>query len=311
MPDPRGAGLDPAHILAICARATGGRRGLAVRKADGIIVCILPSRRTAYRSGVALARVGYDVTTVSAGRGRDLLVTGWDPAALESRLTTMRTVLHQLADNPPLTARAVIERFRALPTESRAQQQQWDLLNQASADLRGWVTTRSGIHALRDSAIQSADTSVGLRLRAAAVLEQVIDEHVERQLRVAGYALALFRHLSGKTDGDTAEHAAIRWASITFHLSSSTARDSSHLMPRAAGPAPGTAPPDHEAARTSDLGRQPTGLPAASPGQTGPAGRIAAEFPRAALTTGQPADVVSVDTARRHARPGHMPRLRP
>jgi hypothetical protein len=282
-----------------------------VRKADGIIICILPSQRTAYRSSVALARVGYEVTTVSAGHGRDLLVTGWDPAALESRLTTMRTVLDQLADNPPLTAKAVIERFRGLPTESRTQQQQWELLSQARLGLRGWVTTRSGIHALGDSAIQSADASVGLRLRAAAVLEQVINEQVERQLRVAGYALALFRQLSEQTDGDSAQDAAIRWAGITFHLSSSTARDSSHLMPPAAGPVPGTVTPDHEAARTSDLGRQPTRLPLASPGRIGPSGRMAAEFPRAALTTGQSANVVSIDSARRRARPGPMPRLRP
>src|SRR5215467_15852963 len=121
MPNPRRAELDPAHILAICARATGGRRVLAVRKTDAIVVCILPSRRTAHRSSTALARVGYEVTSVSAGRGRDLLVTGWDPAALESRLATMRTVLHHLANNPLLTAKAVIERFRGLPAEARTQ----------------------------------------------------------------------------------------------------------------------------------------------------------------------------------------------
>ena len=39
--------LDPAHILAVCARSTGGRRGLAVRQSDGIVVCLMPSRRTA------------------------------------------------------------------------------------------------------------------------------------------------------------------------------------------------------------------------------------------------------------------------
>lgn len=224
VPDRRLAGLDPAHILAVCTRATVGRRVLAVRKADSVIVCIFPSRRTAYRASSALVRVGYEVTTVSADRGRSLLVANWDPAALESRLATMRAVLHQLADNPPLTAKAVIERFRALSSESRTQQQQWELLNRAQAGLRGWVTARSGIHALRESAIEPTDTGIALRLRAAAALEQGIDDQVERQLRVAGYALALFRGLSQQTDGDTAEDAAIRWAGITFHLSRPTVR---------------------------------------------------------------------------------------
>jgi hypothetical protein len=311
MADPRQAGLDPAHILAICARATGGRRGLAVRKADGIIVCILPSRRTAYRASTALARVGYEVTSVSASRGRDLLVTGWDPATLESRLTTMRRVMHQLADNPPLTANAVIERFRSLPAESRTRQHQWELLNRASIGLRGWVTTRSGIHVLRDSTIQSAEPGIAVRLRATAALERAIDEQVERQLQVAGHALALFRHLSGQTDGDSAKDAAIRWASITFHLSSSTTRDPSSLMPHAAGPALGANPADHEAARTLDPSSRPAGLPTDLLTRPRPGGWIAAEFPRAALTPGRPGNVVSLDSARRRTRPSPMPRLRP
>jgi hypothetical protein len=311
MADRRQAGLDPGHILAVCTRATGGRRSLAVRKADGVMVCILPSRRTAYRASTALARVGYEVTSVSASRGRDLLVTGWDPAALESRLTTMRRVLHRLADDPSLAARAVIERFRGLPTESRTQQQQWELLNRASIGLRGWVTTRSGIHVLRDPAVQSAEPGIAVRLRAAVALECGIDEQVERQLRVAGHALALFRHLSGQTDGDSAKDAAIRWASITFHLSGSTTRDPSSLIPRAAGPALGAIPADHKAARTLDPGSRPAGLPTDLLTRPGPGGWIAAEFPRAALTPGRPGNVVSFDSARRRTRPGPMPRLRP
>ena len=112
--DPYPAGLDPAHILAICTHATGGRPGLAVGARDGMCVC-LPSRRAARSARAALARVGYRVTDDSGPRGRDLVVTGWNPAGLESRLNAMRVVLHQLAENPSPTARAVIERFRSLP----------------------------------------------------------------------------------------------------------------------------------------------------------------------------------------------------
>jgi hypothetical protein len=309
MTEPRLAELDPAHIVAICARATGGRRSLAVRKADGILVCILPSRRTAYRASAALARVGYDVTGVSADRGRDLLVTGWDPARLETRLDAMRNVLHQLAGNPSLTAKAVIERFRGLPAESQTQQRQWALLNQASVGLRGWVATRSGIHALGSSAISLADTGVALRLRAAAGLEQVIDDQIERQLRVAGFALALFCRFSEQTNGDVAENTAIRWAGIAFHLGSPTGRDSSPSTACAAAPAHGVGRPDREGARSSDLGVLP--LTAPGSGRSGPASRIAAEFPRAALAPGQPANVVPLGSARRRTRPGPIPRLHP
>src|SRR5262249_13181348 len=168
--DPRRAGLDPTHVLAICARATGGRRGLAVRRTDGIIVCILPSQRTASRASTALARVGYEVTGVSASRGRDLLVTGWDPAALDARLTTMSTVLHWLGDQPSSTAQLVIERFRGLPGEARTPQQIWELLNQAHVGMRKWVTARSGIHALRELTVQPPDAGIALKLRAAAAL---------------------------------------------------------------------------------------------------------------------------------------------
>src|SRR5262249_1845181 len=116
-------GLDPAHILAVCARSTDGRRGLAVRQSDGIVVCLVPSRRTAYRASAALARVGYEVTGVSASRGRDLIITGWDPAALDARLAIMRAALHWFADQPSSTAQLVIERFRGLPDEARTPQQ--------------------------------------------------------------------------------------------------------------------------------------------------------------------------------------------
>ena len=232
--------LDPAHILAVCARSTGGRRGLAVRQSDGIVVCLMPSRRTAYRASIALARMGYEVTGVSASRGRDLLVTGWDTAALDSRLTVMRAILHKLTDDPLMTARAAIKRFRGLPAEARTSEQTWEFLNGTRTGLRNWVTARSGVHALRDSAIRPADAGIALRLHAARMLEQTIDDNAERQLRVAGCALVLFRRLSAQTDGDQARDAALRWAGMAFHLSGPAARRTATDFPRGAltpGPA--------------------------------------------------------------------------
>jgi hypothetical protein len=310
MANPRDAGLDPAHILAICARATGGRRSLAVRKASGIIVCILPSRRTAHRASTALRRVGYDVASVSAGRGRDLLVAGWDLAVLDSRLATMRTILRQLADNPSVTASAVIERFRDSPAEARTRQRQWELLNQARAGLRDWVTTRSGIYTLGDSTIQRADDGIAARLRAAAALEQVIDDHVDRQLRVAGYALGLFRDLSGRTDADTAEDTAILWAGIGVPLGSPAADGSSSLIPGAVAPARAAPAPDQETGLAADPGARPMPVPTSSLVRAGLMSRVAAEFPYAALMAGQPTNVVSLDSAQRRTRPGPVPRLR-
>ena len=264
-------GLDPAHILAVCARSTGGRRGLAVRQSDGIVVCLMPSRRTAYRASIALARVGYEVTGVSASRGRDLLVTEWDPARLDARLVTMQMVLHWLADQPTSAAQLAIERFRGLPGESRTPQQIWEVLNQAREGLRRWVTARSGVHALQALAVQPADARIAMRLRAATVLEQAIDDQAERQLRVAGCALVLFRRLSGQMDDDRAQDTAIRWAGIAFHLSSPAARESGRPISR----------------------------------------RNAAEFPSPALAAGPVGNVVSLDPARRSAHVHQVPRLRP
>ena len=263
VPDPYPAGLDPAHILAICAHATGGRPGLAVGARDGMCVC-LPSRRAARSASVALARVGYQVIANSGPRGRDVVVTGWSPAGLESRLTAMRAVLHQLADNPALTARAVIERFRSLPGASPSPRAGLAILEQARTDLRSWVSARSGIHAPRPPAVLPPDVGIALRLGTAGVLEQVIDDLIERRLRVAGHALALFCSLREQMDVGRAQEAAIRWAGITFHLSGPAAQDSTHLI--------------HGALWLPSAGSAPFTQPGNRP-PTGPAKRAALEFP--------------------------------
>ena len=112
-PDPE-RGLDPGHVLAICAQAISppGRLVHAVARPGGVLVC-LSSRPAARDVRAALDRVGYLVAT--AGTGRDLLVRGWSPGNLESRLEAMRAVIQQLADHQSVTARAVIGQFRDRP----------------------------------------------------------------------------------------------------------------------------------------------------------------------------------------------------
>ena len=284
MPDPYPAGLDSAHILAICVHATGGRPGLAVGARDGICVC-LPSRRAARSASVALARVGYQVIANSGPRGRDVVVTGWSPAGLESRLTAMRAILHQLADNPALTAQAVIERFQSLPGASPSPRAGLAILQQARTGLRSWVSARSGIHAPRPPAVLPPDVGITLRLGTAGVLEQVIDDLIERRLRVAGHALALFCSLREQMDVGRAQEAAIRWAGITFHLSGPAAQDSTHLI--------------HGALWLPSAGSAPFTQPGNRP-PTGPATRAAVEFP--SKSTGDPA-ALQPPTADPPARP--------
>ena len=284
VPDPYPAGLDSAHILAICVHATGGRPGLAVGARDGICVC-LPSRRAARSASVALARVGYQVIANSGPRGRDVVVTGWSPAGLESRLTAMRAILHQLADNLALTAQAVIERFQSLPGASPSPRAGLAILQQARTGLRSWVSARSGIHAPRPPAVLPPDVGIALRLGTAGVLEQVIDAFIERRLRVAGHALALFCSLREQMDVGRAQEAAIRWAGITFHLSGPAAQDSTHLI--------------HGALWLPSAGSAPFTQPGNRP-PTGPATRAAVEFP--SKSAGGPA-ALQPPTAAPPARP--------
>ena len=284
-PDPGGRGLDPAHILAICAHATSGTGSqpvLAVTQPDGVRVC-LPSRPAGRDARAALARVGYQVAT--AGNGRDLRISGWSPEGLESRLDAMRAVLHQLAEHPSVTARAVITQFRKAPAGSPSYRPGPQILEQAQAGLRAWVTRRSGIHAPHHPAAQPADVGNALRLRAAWTLEAAIDDLIERHLAVAGHALALYGSLSQQMSGDRARDTAIRRAGVTFQLSGSTAQDSSSLLQGIARPPGPGAPP------ASRLPGRPRALPSQTAGRDLPApgagaGRAAAAGGSAAARRG-------------------------
>jgi hypothetical protein len=262
-------GLDPAHILAVCADATGGSRSelaRAVALPDSVRAC-LPSRLAARNACAVLARVGYQVD--AASRGRDLLITGWSPAGLDSRLTAMRGILHQLASHPSVTARAVIEQYRHQPAGSPSPRAGQEILDQARAQLRAWVSARSGIHVPHDPAVQPADVGTALRLRATWTLEHTIDDLVERHLQVAAHALALYDSLSPQMSGDYARDTTIRRAGITFQLSGSADQDSTALLPGTVQP-PGQGMP---------LASRPSRRPRALPGQ--PAVR---EFPAAAAS---------------------------
>jgi hypothetical protein len=281
-PDPGERGLDPAHILAVCGHATSGtgsRPVLAVTQPDGVRAC-LPSRPAGRDARAALARVGYQVAT--AGNGRDLRISGWSPEGLEARLGAMRAVLHQLAEHPSVTAQAVIVQFRKAPGGSPSYRPGPQLLEQAQAGLRAWVTSRSSIHAPHDPSVQPADVGNALRLRAAWTLEAAIDDLIERHLRVAGHALALYSSLSQQMSGDRAQDTAIRRAGVTFHLSGSTAQDSSSLLLGIARPpGPGAPPPSRLPSRPRALPNRTAGrdLPATGPGTSwaaGPSGSAAA-----------------------------------
>jgi len=287
--DPYPAGLDPAHILAICKYATSGRPALAVGARDGMCVC-LPSRRAARSARAALARVGYHLTADPGPRGRDLVVTRWNSAGLESRLNAMRAVLYQLAENPSLTARAVIERFRGLPGAAQLPRSGLGVLDEARAELRSWVFARSGIHAPHPPAVLPHDVGAALRLGTVGVLEQAIDDLIERHLRVAGHALALFCSLREQMDVSRAQDTAIRWAGITFHLGGTDAQDSTPLLQGVlrspgADPAPAMRPGDRPLSgpvtwadvqfpstdsRATAASRAPTATPPTRPGRSHP-----------------------------------------
>jgi hypothetical protein len=291
-PDPRERGLDPAHILSVTNQATSGGRSRAGRAvaAHGSVRVGLPSRRAAGDASAALTRVGYHVARIDGTGHRDLLVTGWNAAGLESRLAAMRAVLHQLDASPAVTANAVIERARRLPAGPAAHPLA-SMLAGTQAQLRAWVSARSGIHAPRDPAIVPADLGNTLRLRAAQTLETAIDDLIERHLQAAGHALALFSFFRQHTTDDQAKQTAIRHADLNFHPNTSPAPDSSALGQRAARP-PGIDPPS------------------SGPDQGGGPARLAASgFPRPVTDAVGAADATAVPAVRPGGR--HFPAGRP
>jgi hypothetical protein len=297
--DLRERGLDPAHILSVTSQVitSKGQAGLAIATPDGVRICFR-SRPAASKAFTALTRVGYQVSHADGSHRRNLLVTGWNAQALDSRLEAMRGVLGQLSDNPAATADALIERFRNLTPGSRVRRNT-TLLTQAHAQLRDWVTSRSGVHAPHDPAIIPADVGNALRLRAARALESTIDDLAERHLRIAAHALPLYQSLRLYTTEGQAKDTAIRRASVTYHLPTN-ARPTAAPGPRTARP-PGPEP------------RSPG--PPAGDGLAGTAARKAASgfpswpIPRSPLPEPARADRPSPATGPRHQAP--VPRRPP
>ncbi len=232
-PDP--AGLDPAHILTICAEFAGDRRVQAVRTAYGVRV-VMPARRAAWEASGALGRVGYTAALAVNSHARtDVMVTGWNAGRLDSRLTALRSTMYQLTDNPLVTATAAVRRFAALPVRAATHEAAENILGESRVELRHWVDARAGICAPSPPAVVPTDAATAMRIRAVVTCEQVISDLVDRHLRVAEHAVALFGSLRQQMSDGRAQNAAVRRAGITFHLSGgSIAQDSAPLMRRAA-----------------------------------------------------------------------------
>ena len=237
----RPARLDPAHILAICTRATSGGAAHAVGIPDGVRVS-LPTRKAAWDATAALGRVGYTAALAGrTGRGRDLVVTGWSSAQLDWRLSALRGVMHRLADNPLVTATAAVRRLAALPAAAASPAADSGILAETRQQLQDWAETRAGIRVPAPPAAVPANAGMAVQVRAVIACEQQISDLIERHLRVAEHALALFGSLRQQMNNGRAQRAAVRRASAFFNLSpsGSIAQDSSHLM-RPAAPATGS-----------------------------------------------------------------------
>ena len=293
-PDRRRPGPDPAHILSVCTLATGGRDDYpaqAIATTAGVRVQ-LGSRRAAREALAALARVGYHSAQLASPRhGRDLLVAGWSTSGLESRLVSMRGVLHRLNADPAATAAAAIERYRQLPAMPPARAGAM-ALGESRAQLHAWVSARSGIHAPHDPAIVPASLDNVLRLHVAWKLETAIDELIERHVRVAGHALLLFGSMRQHASDDHAGQAALRWAGITFHLNGYSGRQS------------------WTQARDAARRQRPDPPPGASRASQGPAPAwlAAADFPKP-VTDATAASDAAAPAARTGGR--HFPARRP
>ncbi len=186
-PDLGPAGLDPVHIVGICNWVTGNDASLqTIATADGIRVSF-PSRRAAWTAVNALGRVGYTAAHASGDRHtRDLVVTGWNANRLDSRLNSLRTVMHGLADNPLVSATAAVRRFAALPKAAASPAAASEILEQTRQQLRDWADSRAGICVPFPPGRLPDDTALAMRVRAASKCEQVVRDLIDRHVRVAG-----------------------------------------------------------------------------------------------------------------------------
>ncbi|MGH3275927.1 MAG: hypothetical protein ACRDNZ_16575, partial [Streptosporangiaceae bacterium] len=220
-----------------------------------------PARSAARAAEVGLSRVGYDVARDdSDGRGRQLLVHGWSPEGLETRLNAMRTVIETLTAEPGGTAESALDHLDSVLRVARPPRPgPVDCLRQAERELREWITATSGIHAPCNPLTRPADTGTALRLSAAWHGEEAIDDLVRRHVQVAELATALYPDLLRGMSHDRARDSAVRRASLAFHIRRTLAKDTTLLMPNGpVTPAPasgGRTGPDEQNGRRSPAWR--------------------------------------------------------
>jgi hypothetical protein len=214
-PDPRETGLDPAHILRVCERAAIG-----IGRHDGVrytfaapagVTVGLSSAKAARAASAALVRLGYQAAPARRSRWRrDVLVSGWSPAGLESRLAALRLTIAQLRSAETATAAAVIDRYRRLSAEAKGVEADALAASQVEQQIRAMVAARCGIGAPRDLSVLPADAGDALRLRTIWALEELTDALIQRHMRVARRALAEFCALRRHASDDWAAEAAVR-----------------------------------------------------------------------------------------------------
>jgi hypothetical protein len=259
-PGPYPSGVDPVHVLAICAEAAPGtHRDTAILVGGRHAACVyLPTRRAARAAQAGLCRVGYQADRPTGNtRGRDLIIHGWSAGALEARLIAMRAVLEQLAANPVSTATTVLDKLRGIPlAELPGEAHRQQLIAQAAGQLRRWIFTGSGIQVPHDPRLRPADTGCALRVSAAWQLEEAIDDVAARHIRVARYAIDLYPASRQQLGHDGGRDSAIRRAAIAFHLRSRPVTQDTSPLLATSGQAP-DATPAPEARTRFQPGSQP------------------------------------------------------
>jgi hypothetical protein len=254
-PDPLERGLDPAHVLTLISRAAQDQPrqvALAVAAPDGLRVCFR-SGRAATNACAALSKVGYQVTRLDGSGHRNLLVTGWSPEGLESRLGAMRTVLQRLSGEPGATAAAALDPLGRIPAAALpGRDGQRRLIRQASNRLRTWISATSGIHAPYDPGAWPADLGCALRLGATRRAEKLIDDLAVRHLKVTALAVTLYPSLREQMTHDVARNTAVRRAEVAFHLSGQLGQDLTPLLRNAdRSPRPASSPSSAPAATSA------------------------------------------------------------
>ena len=300
------AGVDPVHVQIIAATASSAERGdgsvLLLARREAIRV-FLPDRAATQAARIALQRVGYQVASATGSiRNRGLLVSGWSLQGLESRLNAMRGVLERLAAEPYASASAALRQLGTLPASAMpGRYGQQELVGQADAQLRAWISATSGIHATCDPRAMPANPGCALRLAGTRRAEEAIDDLAERQVRIARFTVALYPGLRQSMSHEETRDCVLWWAGREFRLSPAIAQDTSPLLrdadqsmrlsePRSVAPRVTSLTPRHEKAPrhrlrvgqefpvtgrpVSPISRPPSGPSARRPGgRTFPSGR--------------------------------------